>query len=290
MVTQQNPNLGDIYKAVMTSDEFKRLSTYIFKEYGIKMPEVKKTMLQSRLHKRLRELNMSSYKDYIEYLFSKEGHQTEVVHMIDMVSTNKTDFFREPVHFDFLHSHALPELLFGDRPNRQIKLWSAGCSSGEEPYTIAISVSEFMAQNPSFAFDFSILATDISTRVLKSASEGIYKEARVEMLPLNLKKKYLLRSKDKLNPSIRIIPELRRKISFHRLNFMDNVYNVPDKYDIIFCRNVLIYFDRETQEKVINRLCANLKPNGFFFLGHSESITNFDVPLKQLKPTIFRRI
>jgi chemotaxis protein methyltransferase CheR len=289
-MTQQNVNLSDIYKAVMTSDEFKRLSSFIYKEYGIKMPEVKKTMLQSRLHKRLRELNMSSYKDYIEYLFSKEGQQTEVIHMIDMVSTNKTDFFREPVHFDFLHSDVLPELLFGERPNRQIRIWSAGCSSGEEPYTIAISLSEFMSQNPIPAFDFSILATDISTRVLKSANDGIYKEARVEMLPLTLKKKYLLRSKDKTNPSIRIIPELRRKITFQRLNFMDNAYNVPDNYDIIFCRNVLIYFDRETQEKVINRLCMKLKPNGIFFLGHSESITNFNVPLKQLKPTIFRRI
>lgn len=289
-MTQQNVNLSDIYKAVMTGDEFKRLSTFIFKEYGIKMPEVKKTMLQSRLHKRLRELNMSSYKDYIDYLFSKDGHQTEVIHMIDMVSTNKTDFFREPVHFDFLHSDVLPELLFGDRPNRQIRIWSAGCSSGEEPYTIAISISEFMAQYPTPAFDFSILATDISTRVLKSANEGIYKEARVEMLPLSLKKKYLLRSKDKTNPSIRIIPELRRKINFQRLNFMDNTYNVPDNYDVVFCRNVLIYFDRETQEKVINRLCMKLKPNGIFFLGHSESITNFNVPLRQLKPTIFRRI
>ncbi len=289
-MTQQNVNLGDIYKAVMTSEEFSRLSAFIYGEYGIKMPEVKKTMLQSRLHKRLRELNMTSYKDYIEYLFSKEGQQIEVIHMIDMVSTNKTDFFREPVHFDFLHSHALPELLSGDRSNRQIKLWSAGCSSGEEPYTISISLCEFMEQHPLLAFDYSILATDISTRVLKTASEGIYKEARVEMLPLNLKKKYLLRSKDKTSPTIRIIPDLRRRINFHRLNFMDNAYNVPDSYDIIFCRNVLIYFDRETQEKVINRLCAKLKPNGFFFLGHSESITNFNVPLKQLKPTIFRKI
>lgn len=289
-MTQQNVNLGDIYKAVMSSSEFKRLSSFIYQEYGIKMPEVKKTMLQSRLHKRLRELNMTTYKDYIEYLFSKEGQQSEVIHMIDMVSTNKTDFFREPVHFDFLHSDILPELLFGEHPNRQIKLWSAGCSSGEEPYTIAISISEFMAQNPLYAFDFSVLSTDISTRMLRSANDGIYKEARVEMLPLNLKKKYLLRSKDKVNQTVRIIPELRRKITFQRLNFMDNVYNVPDNYDIIFCRNVLIYFDRETQEKVINRLCSRLKTNGFFFLGHSESITNFNVPLKQLKPTIFRKI
>lgn len=289
-MSKENINISDIYKAVMTAEDFKKLSSFIYKEYGIKMPEIKKTMLQSRLHKRLRELNMPNYKDYVEYLFSKEGQQTEVIHMIDMVSTNKTDFFREPVHFDYLHSDVLPELLHGDKPNRMIKLWSAGCSSGEEPYTIAISMSEFAAANPGHAFDFSILATDISTRVLKTAAEAIYKEQRVEMLPINLKKKYLLRSKDRSNPTVRIIPELRRRISFSRLNFMDSQYNVSDSFDIVFCRNVLIYFDRETQERVINKLCSKLKPNGFFFLGHSESITNFDVPLHQLKPTIFRKI
>lgn len=281
-------NLSDIYKAVMSSADFKKLSSFIYNEYGIKMPEVKKTMLQSRLHKRLRELNMFSYKDYVEYLFSKEGQQTEVIHMIDMVSTNKTDFFREPVHFDFLHSNVLPELLESSHPNRSIKIWSAGCSSGEEPYTIAMSVSEYALQNP-VVFDYSITATDISTRVLKQAIEGIYKEQRVEMLPTNIKKKYLLRSKDRLNPTVRIIPELRRRINFQRLNFMDSHYSISESFDVIFCRNVLIYFDRETQESVINKLCTKLKPNGIFFLGHSESITNFDVPLHQLKPTIFRK-
>ena len=282
-------SLSEIYKAVMSPADFKKLSTFIYNEYGIKMPEVKKTMLQSRLHKRLRDLNMVSYKDYIEYLFSKEGQQTEVIHMIDMVSTNKTDFFREPVHFDFLHSTALPELLEGPHPTKLIKIWSAGCSSGEEPYTIAISLSEYALKSPGTPFDYSIIATDISSRVLKQAIDGIYKEQRIEMLPLNLKKRYLLKSKDRSNPTVRIVPELRKKINFQRLNFMDNHYPVSETFDIIFCRNVLIYFDRETQESVINKLCTKLKQNGIFFLGHSESITNFNVPLIQLKPTIFRK-
>jgi chemotaxis protein methyltransferase CheR len=281
-------NLTEIYKAVMSKDDFKRLSSFIYNEYGIKMPEVKKTMLQSRLHKRLRELNMTSYKDYVEYLFSKDGQQTEVIHMIDMVSTNKTDFFREPVHFDYLHSNVLPDLLSGPHPSRMIKIWSAGCSSGEEPYTIAMSVSEF-SQNTGNVFDFSILATDISTRMLKQAVDGIYKEVRVDMLPMNLKKRYLLRSKDRSNPTVRIIPDLRKRLTFQRLNFMDEHYAINDSFDIIFCRNVLIYFDRDTQEQVISKLCTKLKPDGIFFLGHSESITNFNVPLLQIKPTIFRK-
>jgi chemotaxis protein methyltransferase CheR len=283
-------NISDIYKAVMSAEDFKKLSSFIYKEYGIKMPEIKKTMLQSRLHKRLRELNFSNYKDYVDYLFSKEGQQTEVIHMIDMVSTNKTDFFREPVHFDFLHSDVLPEFTYKSSTSRFLKIWSAGCSSGEEPYTIAISVNEFIANHPGLSFDFNILATDISTRMLKTAADAIYKEQRVEMLPLTLKKKYLLKSKDQTNPTVRIIPELRHKVTFQRLNFMDSNYNVQDNFDIVFCRNVLIYFDRETQEKVINKLCSKLKPNGIFFLGHSESITNFNVPLQQIKPTIFRKI
>jgi chemotaxis protein methyltransferase CheR len=152
-----------------------------------------------------------------------------------------------------------------------------------------MSLNEFLIQNQANPFDYSILATDISTRMLKSAVEGIYKEERIETLPLNLKKRYLLRSKDRNSPTIRIIPDLRRKVTFQRLNFMDSSYNVPDNFDIIFCRNVLIYFDRDTQERVINRLATKLKTGGYFFLGHSESITNFDVPLIQLRPTIFRR-
>lgn len=287
-MSSNNIALGDIYKATLSNEDFKRLSTFIFKEYGIKMPEVKRTMLQSRLHKRLRELNMTNYKDYVDFVFSKEGQGNEVIHMIDVVSTNKTDFFREPVHFEFLHSTVLPELLNNERPNRFIKVWSAGCSSGEEPYTLAMSLSEYMLEHP--GFDYSIFATDISSRILKSAVDAIYKENRVEMLPIQLKKRYLLKSKDRTNPTVRIIPDLRRRVTFQRLNFMDSQYNAPDNMDIIFCRNVLIYFDRETQEKVINKLCTKLKPDGFFFLGHSESITNFDVPLKQLKPTIFRKI
>jgi chemotaxis protein methyltransferase CheR len=286
----QNINLSEIYRAVMSAEDFKKLSTFIYREYGIKMPEVKKTMLQSRLHKRLRELNISSYKDYVEYLFSKEGQSTEIIHMIDMVSTNKADFFREPIHFDYLHSTVLPEFLLNDKPNRYIKLWSAGCSSGEEPYTIAMSMNEFSLANPGHLFDYSIYATDISTRMLKTAADAIYKEPRIDSLPMNLKKRYFLRSKDRTNPTVRIIADLRHKVTYQRLNFMDSHYNTPDNFDIIFCRNVLIYFDRETQEKVINKLCTKLKSNGIFFLGHSESITNFDVPLKQIKPTIFRKI
>ncbi|MFW6227202.1 MAG: CheR family methyltransferase, partial [Bacteroidota bacterium] len=137
--------------------------------------------------------------------------------------------------------------------------------------------------------DYAITGTDISSCMLQAAVNAIYKEQRAEMIPLSLKKKYFLKSKNRENPTVRVIPQLRKKMAFQRLNFMDSSYAVNDTFDVIFCRNVLIYFDRETQEKVINKLCTKLKPGGIFFLGHSESITNLDVPLKQIRPTIFSR-
>jgi chemotaxis protein methyltransferase CheR len=284
----QIQQLNEIFKAKLTDEEFKKLSEFIYTEYGIKMPPVKKIMLQSRLQKRLRELNISNFKEYVDFVFSKEGQDNEVIHMIDVVSTNKTDFFREPVHFEFLAQTALPEFIQETNLRAPIKIWSAGCSSGEEPYPIAITLAELRERYPQL--EFSILGTDISSRILKNAIEAIYKDNRVEGVPLNIKRKYFLKSKDRSNPTVRIIPDLRRRVSFARLNFMDTVFNVNETFDVIFCRNVLIYFDRETQERVINKLCMKLKTNGYFFLGHSESITSMQVPLKQIKPTIFRKI
>jgi chemotaxis protein methyltransferase CheR len=286
--SMQIQQLNEIFKAKLSDDEFRKLSEFIYREYGIKMPPVKKIMLQSRLQKRLRELNMSNFKEYVEFVFSKEGQDNEVIHMIDVVSTNKTDFFREPVHFEFLTNVFVPESMEEAHGKGLVKIWSAGSSSGEEAYTIAITMAELKEKYP--GLDYSIFGTDISTRILRSAIEAIYKENRLEGVPLNIKKKYFLKSKDRANPTVRVIPELRKKASFARLNFMDATFNVNETFDVIFCRNVLIYFDRETQEKVINKLCLKLRPNGIFFLGHSESITSMNVPLKQIKPTIFRKI
>ena len=283
-----NSRLDEIFKAQLSQDEFDKLSRFIYKESGIKMPPVKRIMLQSRLQKRLRELNMASYKEYIDYVFSTEGLNGEIIHMLDVVSTNKTDFFREPIHFDFLVQTALPELIQQRGANRTVKIWSAGCSSGEEPYTIAMVLADFAEKNP--GFDFSIIGTDISTQILQKAADAVYKEDRVSIIPLETKRKYFLRSKDRTNPTVKVSPNLRKKVRFGRLNFMDTYYDIPETFDVVFCRNVLIYFDRETQAKVIQKLCEKLRPDGYFFLGHSESIMNMQVPLKQVKPTIFKRI
>ena len=277
-------DLQKIYAEKLTDAEFNKLSNFIYTNYGIKMPMAKRVMLQSRLQKRLKALKIYSFKEYVDFVFGKNGNQ-EIVHMMDVVSTNKTDFYREATHFDFLNSNVLPELY---QDNKFIKLWSAGCSSGQEVYTLAIELSEFALKN--HGFDFSIFGTDLSTIVLKKAINAIYPEEAVAMIPIEKKRRYLLKSKSKDKKLVRVNSNLRSKTKYQRLNFMDDNYSVNEKFDIIFCRNVLIYFDRETQERVINKLCNNLKLGGYFFLGHSESITNIKAPLKQIKPTIYTKI
>ncbi len=276
------------YRAQLSDAEFARLSAFIYNVAGIKMPPAKRIMLQSRLQKRLRELQMDSFKEYTEYLLSERGKQEELIHMLDVVSTNKTDFFREPVHFDFLRETVLP-LHYEEASGRAIKIWSAACSSGEEPYTIAMTIAEY-CRSVGQQRDYSILGTDISTKVLKMAMNAVYKMDRVEGIPIEILHRYFLRSKDRENPTVRIVPELRKHVKVQRMNFMDESYPINEVFDVIFCRNVLIYFDRQTQEKVIGKLCTKLKPGGYFFLGHSESIMNMDLPLQSIRPTIFRKI
>jgi chemotaxis protein methyltransferase CheR len=274
----------NIYKTTLSDADFAKLSKFIYDNYGIKLPLAKKTMLQSRLLKRLRSLNMTTFSEYTKYLFSTEGLQNEVLYMIDEVSTNKTDFFRENAHFEFMTNELLPYFLKHNITN--LNVWSAAASSGEEIYTLGMVLSEFKEKNP--VLNFSLLGSDISKTMLSKAISAIYPETAIAPVPLELKRKYFLRSKDKDAKTVRVIPKLREKATFQLLNLMNKVYETKmNQFDIIFCRNVLIYFDRETQEKVLTRLIEKLKHTGFIFLGHSESITNMKLNVKQVKPTIF---
>jgi chemotaxis protein methyltransferase CheR len=277
----------DIEHASLLTRDFSRLSRFIYDTCGIKMPDVKKTMLEARLQKRLRALGMHSFSDYCDYLFSSAGMEQELVQMLDMVTTNKTDFFREPEHFDYLTQKVLPDWCVR-HPGGRLSIWSAGCSSGEEPYTLAMVLSEFAVHNP--GFDFQILATDISTRVLEKAKNAVYPEALVDPVPLSLKKKYLLRSKDKASGMIRIVPQLREKVRFRRLNFMDEDFGMREQLDIIFCRNVIIYFDRPTQEKLLQRFHRQMKVGSYIFMGHSETLSGLNVPLTSVFPTVYRKL
>jgi chemotaxis protein methyltransferase CheR len=266
--------------------EFKRLSTFIERELGIRMPDTKRVMLESRLQKRLRLHGYTSYRDYVDYVFSDEGSRTEMINMIDAVTTNKTDFFREADHFEFLQLRILPQLV--ERANGQpLRFWSAGCSTGEEPYTLAMVLADYGLKNP--RMDYRILATDISTRVLDAASRAIYDLEKTKPIPLDLKKKYLLKSKDPERAEVRIRPELRSKVSFSRVNFMDDEYPVPKGFDTVFCRNVIIYFDRKTQERILGHLCDHIQSGGWLLIGHSETLTGMDLPLRSMAPTIYQR-
>jgi chemotaxis protein methyltransferase CheR len=273
----------------MSQETFGRFREFVTAHLGIKMPDVKKTMLQSRLQKRLRLLSMVSYDDYYDYVFSPQGRQTELSHMIDAVTTNKTDFFREPKHFEYLVRTALPDLLQAHpgMAKKPFRFWSAGCSTGAEPYTLAMVLSEFAARCAGFQYE--ILATDISQRVLEEARAGIYTEEMVAPIPLILRKKYLLRSRNSRENAVRISSEIRSRVRFGRVNFMDDNSGLRGNVDVIFCRNVLIYFGRPTQEQVVNRLCRHLHTGGYLFLGHSETLNGLNVPLIQVHPTIYRR-
>jgi len=282
--------LQQAIKADMSNELFKRLSEFIYAECGIKMPLSKKTMLESRLMKRLRTIGLTTFHEYCNYLFSPEGIANELVHMINVVTTNKTDFFREPQHFEYLMEYAVPNLIerSGTGIRKPLMVWSAACSSGEEPYTLAMILDAFSRRVP--GFKYLILGTDISTRVIEAARLGIYREERVAPIPEELRKNYLMRSRDRNRGLVRIVPELREHVKFRRLNFMDRDFGMREKMDIIFCRNVLIYFDRPTQEKVLARLCRHLHTGGYLFTGHSETIGGLDLPLEAVANTVSRRV
>jgi chemotaxis protein methyltransferase CheR len=170
---------------------------------------------------------------------------------------------------------------------RHFRFWSAGCSTGAEPYTLAMLLSEFAEKHG--AFRYTVLGTDISQKVLKEAIQGVYEAQMAAPIPQDLRKKYLLRSKDRRKSVVRVAPEIRAVVKFRQLNFMDEDYGLRQSMDIVFCRNVLIYFDRPTQERVINRICHHLLPGGYLFIGHSETLNGLDIPLTQVKATIYRR-
>lgn len=264
---------------------FGRLSEFIMAELGIKMPASKKTLLEARLQKRLRELGMNSHEEYCEYLFSPRGMEDELVNLVDVVTTNTTDFFREPKHFDLLTNKVLPALTA--RNPRGLRIWSAGCSSGEEPYTLAMVLCEYA--RASGGLDFRILGTDISTRVLRTAVRAVYAEAKIGPIPAELRRRYLLRSKDHTRRLVRIGPEAREHVRFRRLNFMEE-FSFNEHLDIIFCRNVVIYFDRRTQEALFSRFCRKLAVGGYLFIGHSESLAGMNLPLEPVAPTVYKRI
>jgi chemotaxis protein methyltransferase CheR len=269
--------------------DFQRLADFIEGYSGIKMPPTKITMVEGRLRRRVRETGAGSLAKYCHRLFDEGELEAEAIHLIDAVTTNKTEFFREAEHFRYLAETALPAL-FRDRPGAAgVKLWSAACSTGAEPYTLAMVLAEFLQHGGPKA-RVSIVGTDLSTEVLHVAAQGIYPENAVMSVPAELRRRYLLRSRNPSHGLVRIVPGLRGWMQFGRLNFMAAEYPLPRDFDVIFCRNVLIYFDKPTQHAVLTRLAQHLRPGGYLFLGHSESAAGMRLPLTVVGNTIFRRV
>jgi chemotaxis protein methyltransferase CheR len=286
-VVKRSVRTMSAYDESISNKDFARLCKLIYEVAGIQLSSQKKTMLEVRIKRRLKALDLSSYKQYCEYLFGQKGMKDEIVHFIDVVTTNKTDFFREPGHFDFLVQKALPEISERCVSGKPFLIWSAGCSTGEEPYTMAIVLSEYAQAHPGFRF--RIMASDISTTVLEKAQMAIYAEDVVNPVPAVLKRKYFMRSREPGSRRLRVVPELRRMIEFRRLNFMDADYGIAEKADAIFCRNVIIYFDRPTQERILNRLANCLAPGGYMYVGHAETLHDMRLPLTPVAPSLYRR-
>jgi chemotaxis protein methyltransferase CheR len=265
--------------------DFEKIRRLIYEKCGINLHEGKKELVSARLGKRLREGKFRSFAHYYDHVVTEEGAD-ELVRMIDSISTNLTYFFREDSHFQKLTA-VLPHLLAasGNKSSPRLRIWSAACSTGEEPYSAAIKVRETMNGIP---VDVKILATDISTSVLKTAASGIYNAEKIKNIPPGLVKKYFQGGSGKWEGYYRVKNEIRELVQFKRFNLMQpppqGVY-----FDIIFCRNVMIYFDKQTQSALVNRLYDSLVSGGYLFIGHSESLTGLNHRLKYIEPSVYRK-
>lgn len=266
----------------LSTDEFQLFKDLVYQEVGISLSENKQSLIVSRLSKRVRELALSSYQAYYDFVVSRENPK-ELTKLLDLISTNKTDFFREPGHFDFLRDHIVPTLA----SQKSIRIWCSASSTGEEPYTIAMTLWDAIDQPTQW--NCKILASDISTRVLEKAAKGIYEDERVQSLPSDLVRRHFLRGKGEQHGFVKIKPLLSKMITFRRINLMDEAFPIRSPLDVIFCRNVMIYFDRPTQAKLMAKFNRYLKPGGYLFIGHSESLQWIEHPFSYVAPTIYQK-
>ncbi|OHD48032.1 MAG: hypothetical protein A2015_08870 [Spirochaetes bacterium GWF1_31_7] len=280
-----------MYTNSMSETERYQISNFIESQFGIRMPTTKKILLTTRLSKRLKELDFESYSTYFKYLTSEDGIFNELPIFADLVSTHETRFFREPQHFNYLLNKVLPDIFHTkyDCHGKTLKILSAPCSTGEEVYSLACTIEEFKRVNSMPEIKYTITGTDVSEKVSHKAIHGIYPETAIETIPLELKHRYFLRGKSSHEGFAKIIPEIAERTCFKVVNLMDCTYPFFEEFDIIFCRNMLIYFSKENQELICMKLTGYLKNDGYFFIGHSETLMNFNLQLKNIAPTIYRK-
>ena len=269
----------------LTKEEFHLISRLVYEKFGINLGEQKRTLVIERLQKELRQGGFSSFKEYYDHVMQDTTGQA-LLTMIDRISTNHTFFFREKAHFDLLTAEVLPKTLQKlPGAGQNLRFWSAGCSSGEEPYSLAMTISEFLGPRINNLTP-SILATDISVTALAKASRGVYTESETAQMSSSLKSRYFVRSEAGMWA---VKQSLKKMILFRRLNLMRRAYPFKNKFHVIFCRNVMIYFDAPTRQALLERFYACLEPEGYLFLGHSESMGRSSSLFKYIKPAVYQK-
>lgn len=257
----------------------------IYTESGVRLSHGRKTMIQARLIRRMQALGLPSLEDYVDYLRYSPDGLAERSALVDVLTTHKTEFFRERHHFDFLQQTALPALSKAHGLGF-VRAWSAGCSSGEEAWTLAMVLADYYGDQD---WRFRILASDISMMVLETASRAVYPQACVASIPPDYQARYLMRGRGRQSGNYRVIPELREKITFRRESLLDIDAGGDDSFEIIFCRNVMIYFDRDATIQLVKRLVRRLVSGGYLFIGHSETVNGNTVGLRSVAPTVFQK-
>jgi chemotaxis protein methyltransferase CheR len=276
--------MGTILKPMITEAEaLQYISTLIYERCGICLHEGKHELIKARLGKRLRHYGLTCLSEYCELLQSKTD-SSEIAQVVDALTTNFTHFLREEDHFKFLVTQALP--LTCEAGHKRFRVWSAACATGEEPYSIGFYLNEYYP--PVAGWDWQILATDISTKALDKAQHGIYAEERVDAIPAEWLRKYFQKGHNQWTGHYKVKSPIRQRIVFQQLNLLGS-YNFTDTFTVIFCRNVMIYFDRPTQENLVRQLARHLTPKGFLLVGHAESLTGLSVPLRCWRPSIYQK-
>lgn len=264
----------------LSEKQFRKISRIVYRLCGINLKDGKQALVRARLMKRLRALRLPDFDTYLRHVES-EGGRGEISFLIDVITTNKTSFFREPEHFNYLRDHILPGLV-----SRRLRFWTAACSSGEEPFSLAILLRESLPDID--ARDVKILATDISARMLERARGGIYPAAEMGGVPSLILQRYFDKTGTRGDPAYRIKDGIRSMVRVARLNLMDP-WPMKGPFDVIFCRNVMIYFDKPTQQKLINRFWEYLEPEGHLFVGHSEGLSAISHKFRYVRPAVYRK-
>ena len=275
--------------SALGDSEFRALRDLIYEKSGITLSDSKKQLVTSRLARRLRALGLTSYRDYYEFVTRRDPQGEELREMLNSITTNKTDFFREKHHFDFMVSTFFPQCVERARltGERRLRIWSAGCSTGEEPYTLAMTFLDAFPNNGQWSLE--LLATDLDTQVLERAQAGVYSEETIAPVSSELQKRYFRRGTGANAGKVRVSDALRQLITFRQLNFVEQPWWVKGPFDLILCRNVMIYFNQDTQRAIVENFAQRLRPDGYLFIGHSETLSGLNHLFEPLRGTIYRR-